>query len=324
MDNYPLLKINNLSIFHSYKKKIKIVSDLNLKIRSSEVFGLVGESGCGKSMTALSILKLLPKGIFAEGNIFFSLNHKEHFDILKLDDKKLIQLRGKHISMVFQDPLSSLNPVFTIGEQIRETLIIHEGISKKEAQQRSIELLRSVKIPEPEKVIKSYPHQLSGGMRQRVMIAIAISCNPLLLIADEPTTSVDVTIQAELLKLLMEIKEKTGMSILLITHDLSIISEVANIVAIMYAGRIVEIAPVEEIFKKPMHPYTIGLYNSLPNKRGVKLSPIPGTVPLPEELPSGCKFSNRCKYKIPECEKKEPLLLPVNTKEHFVRCIKVI
>ncbi len=319
-----LLQIDSLNLYYyAHQKKVHIVSNMSLSIRPYEVFGLVGESGCGKTMTALSILRLLPRVIKPEGKILFCPPDSPPLDLLKVPPRVLNQIRGKHIGMIFQEPMTSLNPVFTVGTQIAEPLIFHEGITKKEALRRAVQLLERVKIPEPEKTIKYYPHQLSGGMRQRVMIAIAISCTPSLLIADEPTTALDVTIQAEILDLLMEIKEESGMAVILITHDLSIISETADRVAIMYAGSIVEMAPVDRIFSEPSHPYTMGLLESLPLERGRKLTPIPGTVPSPEELPKGCKFSNRCRFRVVECETVEPPLKEV-APEHFVRCIRKI
>jgi oligopeptide/dipeptide ABC transporter ATP-binding protein len=319
-----LLQIDSLNLYYyARQKRFHIVSDMSISIRPYEVFGLVGESGCGKTMTALSILRLLPRGIYPEGKIIFYPPDGNTIDILNVAPKTLNQIRGKHIGMIFQEPMTSLNPVFTVGTQIAETLIFHEGMSKKEAFRRAVQLLERVKIPEPDKTIRYYPHQLSGGMRQRVMIAIAISCTPSLLIADEPTTALDVTIQAEILDLLMEIKKDSGMSVILITHDLAVISETANRVAIMYAGSIVELAPVDRIFSRPSHPYTIGLLESLPLKKGKKLTPIPGVVPSPEELPRGCKFSNRCRFRIAECESNEPPLREISP-EHFVRCIRQI
>ncbi len=315
---FPLLSIDNLSIFFKTDKgPLNVVSNLSFDIKDSEVFGLVGESGCGKSLTALSILRILPLNAYPEGRIFF-----KNRDILSLSEQQMRQMRGRDISMIFQEPMTSLNPVLSIGSQIAETLIAHFDISKKEALERSIELLRSVKIPSPELRIKDYPHQMSGGMRQRVMIAMAIACNPSLLIADEPTTALDVTIQAQILELLEGLRKDRNMSILLITHDLSIISEHANRVAIMYAGRIMELADVDELFENPLHPYTNGLLESLPILRGVPLKPIRGFVPGPEMFPEGCKFSDRCYMAINECKMQEPELIEIK-KNHLVRCIRV-
>ncbi|MEW6738579.1 MAG: ABC transporter ATP-binding protein [Nitrospirota bacterium] len=313
-----LLNINNLSVsFKTDKGPIKVVSNLFFDIKKAEVFGLVGESGCGKSLTALSILGILPNNAFAEGEISF--NNK---NLLTLRDAEMRNLRGKDISMIFQEPMTSLNPVLTIGYQIAEALVTHFGISKKEAMDRTVELLKAVKIPSPELRIKDYPHQMSGGMRQRVMIAMAIACNPSLLIADEPTTALDVTIQAQILELLQGLRKERDMAILLITHDLSIISEQADRVAIMYAGRIMELTDVDELFRNPLHPYTHGLLQSLPVAKGVALKPITGFVPNPENLPAGCKFSDRCYLASDECRRSEPELVEVS-KNHHVRCIKI-
>lgn len=314
----PLLSVNNLSI--SFKldkgKSLKPVSDLSFDIKKSEVFGLAGESGCGKSLTALAIMHILPSNALSEGKILF--NNK---NLLTLSDEEMRQIRGKDISMVFQEPMTSLNPVLTVGYQIAEALIEHFDMPKAEAMNKSIELMRSVRIPSPELRIKDYPHQISGGMRQRVMIAMAIACNPSLLIADEPTTALDVTIQAQILRLLQGLRSQRDMAILLITHDLSIISEQADRVAIMYAGRIMELANVNELFQRPLHPYTIGLLESLPTAKGSVLKPISGFVPSPNNFSIGCKFSGRCHLTSDDCRKYEPELIEVS-KNHFVRCVK--
>ncbi len=313
-----LLNINNLSVsFKTDKGLIKVVSNLFFDIKKAEVFGLVGESGCGKSLTALSILRILPNNASAEGEIIF-----DNKNLLTLDENEMRRIRGKDISMIFQEPMTSLNPVLTIGYQIAEALVTHFGISKKEAMDRTVELLKAVKIPSPELRIKDYPHQMSGGMRQRVMIAMAIACNPSLLIADEPTTALDVTIQAQILELLQGLRKERDMAILLITHDLSIISEQADRVAIMYAGRIMELADVDELFRSPLHPYTHGLLESLPVAKGVALKPISGFVPTPEKFPAGCKFSDRCYLSSDECRRSEPELVEIS-ENHFVRCIKI-
>jgi oligopeptide/dipeptide ABC transporter ATP-binding protein len=313
-----LLSIRDLTISFKYEKKsLKIVSGVNFEIQEAEVFGLVGESGCGKSLTALSIMGLLPHNAFAEGNIIF-----QNKNLLSLDNESMRKLRGKELSMIFQEPMTSLNPVLSIGYQVSEVIITHEGLSKKDALNKSIKLLKAVRIPSPEKRIKEYPHQMSGGMRQRVMIAMAIACNPSLLIADEPTTALDVTIQAQILALLMELRLQRKMSILLITHDLGVIAENASIAAIMYAGRIVELAKVHELIENPLHPYTKGLLDSLPKTKGISLKPIPGFVPRPDKLPTGCKFSDRCFYSKTECNLQEPELKEIS-KGHFCRCIRV-
>jgi len=312
-----LLSVSGLSVsFVSDRKPVKVVSDISFDIGRAEVFGLVGESGSGKSMTALSILRILPGNAFAEGSIMF-----RDKDLLTLSEEDIRAVRGRDISMIFQEPMTSLNPVLTVGYQIAEALLAHFDMPKKEAMSRAAELLKAVKIPSPELRMKDYPHQLSGGMRQRVMIAIAIACNPSLLIADEPTTALDVTIQAQILDLLQGLRKDRGMAILLITHDLSIISEQADQVAVMYAGRIMELADVEELFRNTLHPYTIGLLQSLPDKKGVPLKPIDGFVPSPDLYPDGCKFSDRCPRADDACRKAEPELVEVS-RGHFVRCVK--
>jgi peptide/nickel transport system ATP-binding protein len=312
-----LLEVRDLNIsFRSTKNPVKVVSHLNLEIGEAQVFGLVGESGCGKSLTALSIMGILPHHAFAEGEIKF-----KGMDLLKLDDESMRRLRGKELSMIFQEPMTSLNPVLTIGYQVAEVLTTHLGISKKEAFAGAVELLKSVRIPSPETRIKEYPHQMSGGMRQRVMIAMAIACNPSLLIADEPTTALDVTIQAQILDLLGNLRQGRNMAVLLITHDIGVIAENADVAAVMYAGRIVEISRVSNILEMPKHPYTMGLLDSLPKGKGIPLKPIPGSVPRPDNLPPGCKFSDRCAYVVPACQKEEPLLREI-IHGQFARCIR--
>lgn len=315
----PLLEIKDLDIFFARAKGgVKVVNKLAFSIQRGSIFGLAGESGSGKSLTALSIMGILPNGARAEGSIEFKGS-----GILGLPSEKMRSIRGKEISMVFQEPMTSLNPVLKIGYQVKEALLAHLPISKKEAQTRAVQLLRSVMIPAPEQRINDYPHQLSGGMRQRVMIAMAIACNPSLLIADEPTTALDVTIEAQILELIDTLRAERDMSVLLITHDLGAIARHARTVGVMYAGRIVELAPVGEIFSGPKHPYTIGLLESIPfkNKRGMPLKPIPGSVPPPWGLPPGCKFSDRCSFKIPPCQQAEPEFEEI-TPGHFSRCIR--
>jgi oligopeptide/dipeptide ABC transporter ATP-binding protein len=312
-----LLDVRDLTIcFKSSAEPIPVVSSLSFHIGESEIFGLAGESGCGKSITALSIMGLLPSNAFAEGKILFKGK-----DLLTLGAEAKRRLRGNEISMIFQEPMTSLNPVLTVGYQIAEVLMTHKGMSRKEAGDRAVELLRSVKIPSPGTRVKDYPHQMSGGMRQRVMIAMAIACNPSLLIADEPTTALDVTIQAQILELLQGLREELRMSILFITHDLGVIAENASRVGIMYAGRLMEIAAAAEIFSNPRHPYTIGLLESIPKGKGTPLNPISGSVPRPEELPEGCKYAGRCSYRLPVCEEKEPPFVEV-AQEHYVRCVR--
>ena len=312
-----LLDVRNLSIaFKSDQRALRVVSDISFDIGKAEIFGLVGESGSGKSMTALSILRILPVNAFAEGNILF-----KDRDLLTLGEDEMRRTRGKDISIIFQEPMTSLNPVLTVGYQVAEALRAHFDISKSDAMGKAVDLLRSVRISSPETRIRDYPHQLSGGMRQRVMIAMAIACNPALLIADEPTTALDVTIQAQILDLLQGLREERDMAVLLITHDLSIIAEQAERVAVMYAGRIMELAPVEELFRNTLHPYTIGLLESLPDKKGVPLKPISGFVPSPDLYPEGCKFSDRCPSVSVACTAAEPELVEVS-KGHFVRCVR--
>jgi len=310
-----LLELRDLNIFFkSASGPVPVVSHLSFPIRESQIFGLAGESGCGKSITALSIMGLLPAGAFLEGEILFKGR-----DLTQLDGEAKRRLRGNEISMVFQEPMTSLNPVLTVGYQIAEVLTTHKGMTKKDAMDQAVELLRSVKIPSPEARIKDYPHQLSGGMRQRVMIAMAISCNPSLLIADEPTTALDVTIQAQILELIQRLREERRMSILFITHDLGVIAENAARVAIMYAGSLMELADTEELFRNPLHPYTRGLLESIPKEKGTPLKPISGTVPRPEDLPEGCRYAGRCRESDRDCGKTEPDLLEISP-NHFVRC----
>ena len=313
----PILEIRDLSI--SFKRSpdpVTVVNKLDFSVKEAGVFGLVGESGCGKSLTALAIMGLLPENAFAKGTINF-----RGTDLLSLDKESVRKLRGKDISMIFQEPMTSLNPVLTVGYQIAEVMTTHLEITKKEAMDRAVGLLQAVKIPSPSVRIREYPHQMSGGMRQRVMIAMAIACNPSLLIADEPTTALDVTIQSQILDLLHSLREERRMSILLITHDLGIISENADMVGIMYAGRIMEVAESKVIFTNPRNPYTIGLLESIPGNKGTPLKPIPGFVPRPDKLPPGCKFSDRCRFMVPACQAKEPELEAVSG-GHLVRCIR--
>jgi len=312
-----ILKVKSLDIsFRSASTSIKVVSNLNFEIKEAEVFGLVGESGCGKSLTALSIMGILPHNAFAEGEIIFRGNN-----LLKLDNESMRRLRGRELSMIFQEPMTSLNPVLTIGYQIAEVLTTHLVLSKKDAMANAVELLKAVKIPSPEIRTKEYPHQMSGGMRQRVMIAMAIACKPSLLIADEPTTALDVTIQAQILDLLESLRQQRNMAVLLITHDIGVIAENAERAAIMYAGRIMEVSRVSNILETPKHPYTIGLLESLPKTKGTPLKPIRGSVPRPDELPPGCKFSDRCPYMISDCQKEEPVLREIIPGQ-FTRCIR--
>ncbi len=312
-----LLDVRDLSVaFRTDGTAIPAVVDLSFSISESQIFGLAGESGCGKSMTALSIMGLLPQNAQAAGSILFNGT-----DLLTLDREAKRRLRGSEISMIFQEPMTSLNPVLTIGYQISEVLTTHLNLSKRDALEQSIELLKAVKIPSPEIRAGEYPHQMSGGMRQRVMIAMSIACNPSLIIADEPTTALDVTIQAQILELIQKLREERKMSILFITHDLGIIAENASRVGIMYAGRMVESAATAELFSNPRHPYTIGLLESIPQMKGARLRPIAGTVPRMDALPAGCVYSNRCSYVLPACRAEEPALLQVS-QDHISRCIR--
>lgn len=312
-----LIEVRDLGIFFKTSSApLNVVNQLNFAISESEVFGLVGESGCGKSLTALALMGLLPENSYAKGVINFKGR-----DLLTIDRESMRRLRGKEISMIFQEPMTSLNPVLTIGYQISEVFTTHTGLSRKDAMNKAVELLRAVKIPSPDIRVKEYPHQMSGGMRQRVMIAMAIACNPSLLIADEPTTALDVTIEAQILELLRSIREERNMAVLLITHDIGVIAENAETAAIMYAGRIVEFSRVSRVLENPKHPYTMGLLESLPKRKGIPLKPIRGSVPRPDELPRGCKFSDRCPYAIPDCRKEEPILREI-TPGQCARCIR--
>jgi len=298
----------------------KAVDGVDLELKEGGTLGVVGESGCGKSVTALSVMRLIPDppGKIAQGEIIF-----EGKNLLGLSEAEMRKIRGRSISMIFQEPMTSLNPVFQIGDQISEVLRLHEGMSRREAWDRSIEMLKMVGIPSPERRVQEYPHQLSGGMRQRAMIAMALACSPKLMIADEPTTALDVTIQAQILELMNRLQRDKGMSVILITHNLGVIAETAQKVAVMYAGRIVEYAEVKPIFGNPMHPYTQGLLKSIPrldedHSRKARLEAIPGLVPSLLELPKGCKFSNRCKYVFEKCG-EEPELIEAEL-GHMVRC----
>jgi peptide/nickel transport system ATP-binding protein len=317
----PLLEIRDLSIhFFTEEGVVRAVENVSFEIYPGEILGLVGESGCGKSVTGLSLLRLIPipPGRIVNGDILI-----DGRNLLHLEENEMEKVRGNEISMIFQEPMTSLNPVFTIGDQIIEAIVLHQGLDKAAARKRAIEMLDRVKIPSPEKRVDSYPHQLSGGMRQRAMIAMALSCQPKLLVADEPTTALDVTIQAQVLQLLKEIQREMGMSVLLITHDLGVVAEIADRVAVMYAGRIFEYGPIEAIFSQMRNPYTYGLMSSIPQltEKKSRLYAIPGQVPDPMHLPVGCKFHPRCYLVIGECKKEEPSLFQVNG-DHFSRCIR--
>ncbi|MGH7405453.1 MAG: ABC transporter ATP-binding protein [Candidatus Methylomirabilales bacterium] len=300
---------------------VRAVDGVTLSVRPGETLGLVGESGCGKTVTALSILRLIPNppGRIVGGTICF-----EGRDLLRLPEEEMRSIRGCAISMIFQEPMTSLNPVFTVGEQVAEGIRHHQKVSRREAWDRAVEVLRRVKIPDPARRAYEYPHQLSGGLRQRVMIAMALALGPRLLIADEPTTALDVTIQAQIVDLLMGLQEEMQMAVILITHDLGVIAETADRVVVMYAGRVVEEASAEQLFETPLHPYTQGLLESLPKletgKRHRRLTAIPGLIPNLLDLPTGCKFAPRCPKVIGDCWPTEPELREIRP-GHWARCI---
>ena len=319
----PLLEIQNLkTVFSTAKGVIKAVDGVSLMLNAGETLGIVGESGCGKTMLALSVMRLIPaNGQIAEGRVLFN-----GMDLLSLSEDDMRKKRGHDIAMIFQEPMTSLNPVLRIGDQIAEAIRLHQHVPAKEALALSVRLLDEVGIPEPARRVKDYPHQQSGGMRQRVMIAMAMSCRPQLLLADEPTTALDVTIQAQILNLISDLKEKNNMAVILITHDLGIVAEAAQKVAVMYAGKVVETADVEKLFARPLHPYTRGLMASRPSGCAdiavdgeAYLKTIPGAVPSLYDLPSGCRFSERCELAEDECRAHEPELMEMED-GHFVSC----
>lgn len=323
MNNQKVLEIRDLkTYFYTYEGVAKAVDGIHYQLAKGEPLGLVGESGCGKSVSALSILRLIPvpPGKIVGGEILFKGKN-----LLDLHEEEMRKIRGDRISMIFQEPMTSLNPVFTIGNQIQETFKLHQGLSKREAIEKTIEMLRLVNIASPERCVKQYPHELSGGMRQRAMIAMALACNPEILIADEPTTALDVTIQAQILDLMIKLKEELGMAIILITHNLGVIVETVKRVLVMYAGKIVEEAKTKTLFENPQHPYTMGLLKSIPRlgdkvRLGkVRLSEIPGVVPSLYELPPGCKFSTRCPSVMARCREEEPELREIE-EGHFNCC----
>ena len=316
-----LLELKNLKTFFNTKRGIvKAVNGVSYSVDAGKVLGVVGESGSGKSVSAMSILRLLDNnGFIDSGEILF-----EGRDLTKLSTTEMYKIRGNDISVIFQEPMTSLNPVFTVSRQLSEPLMIHQGMKKKVAAKKAVQLLSDVKIPNPEVVAAQYPHQLSGGMRQRVMIAMALACKPKILIADEPTTALDVTIQAQILKLMNELKEENGTAVLFITHDLGVINQMADDVAVMYCGQVVEMAPRRTVFHDNAysHPYTEGLMASIPRldtPEGTRLEAIPGAVPHPLDLPKGCKFAPRCKYATERCQREEPELVHV-TEQQQVRC----
>lgn len=319
--NEPVLQVKTLKTsFHNKNKQTTVVDGIDFEIGSNEVVALVGESGCGKSMTSLSIMQLLPRsGTISGGEIRFRGR-----DLLQLTRREMSRIRGRQISMIFQEPMTSLNPVLTIGLQMSEAVVRHLNVKKPEANEIVDEWLRRVGFPEPARTRRQFPHQLSGGMRQRVMLAMAMACKPDLLIADEPTTALDVTIQAQVLDLMRQLLKETGMSVLFITHDLGVVAEMANRVIVMYAGQIVETADVRSLFTSPLHPYTKGLLQSTPRMQGKieKLVPIPGTVPPAGTVLPGCRFADRCPIAAAECRESLPDLRVIGP-GHSVRCIKV-
>jgi peptide/nickel transport system ATP-binding protein len=317
----PLLEIENLKVVFRGDRgsATHAVDRLDLTIERGQTLGLVGESGCGKTVTALSVMGLLPKASAdVSGRIRF-----DGVDLLTLSDREMRNLRGDRLAMIFQEPMTSLNPSYSIGEQIAESLIRHRGLSRAEARARTIELLRLVKIPSPEQRVDDYPHRLSGGMRQRAMIALALACDPELLIADEPTTALDVTIQAQVLELMRDLKASTGIAIILITHDLGVVAEICDHVAVMYAGEVVEYAPADILFAAPQHPYTIGLLGSIPrlDAKTEELAAIDGMVPSMSEFPGGCRFAPRCPFVRERCTQASPPLATVGL-HHRSRCIR--
>jgi oligopeptide/dipeptide ABC transporter ATP-binding protein len=315
----PLLRIDDLQThFFSAGKVVKALDGISFEIKAGEVFGLVGETGCGKSVTALSVLRLIP---FPPGKVVAGSIRFKGTDLLALSPEEMRRCRGREISMIFQEPMTSLNPVFRVGDQMSEVIRMHQGLGRSAALEAAIGMLERVRIPDARKVARQYPHQLSGGMRQRVMIAMELSCRPALLIADEPTTALDVTIQAQILRLLKEMRRETGTSILLITHDLGVVAQMCDRVAVMYAGSIVEQAGVADIFQNPRHPYTQGLWGAIPliDDEKNSLAVIPGTVPDLSRLPEGCKFHPRCERRFEPCDRVRPEMAEV-APDHFAAC----
>jgi len=313
-----LLQVEDLrTYFHTEDGVVKAVDGVTFEVFPGETLGIVGESGCGKSVTSLSIMRLLDeKGEIAGGKIFF-----DDQDIMAIPESKMMKIRGNDMAMIFQEPMTALNPVFTIGFQIMEAILLHQDVDEKQAREMAIDMLRKVGIPEPEKRIDEYPHELSGGMRQRAMIAMSLSCNPKLLFADEPTTALDVTIQAQILELMKSLQDQYGMALVMITHDLGVIAEMAQRVVVMYAGKVVEYADVHTLFKNPRHPYTWGLMNAIPKLDEDKevLYNIPGVVPDPLDFPDGCRFNTRCPLATDKCRKEEPPLVEIES-EHTAAC----
>ena len=313
-----LLQVEDLrTYFHTEDGIVKAVDGVTFDVFPGETLGIVGESGCGKSVTSLSIMRLLDeKGEIAGGKITF-----DGEDVMAIPESKMMKIRGNEMAMIFQEPMTALNPVFTIGFQIMEAILLHQDVDEKKAREMAIDMLKKVGIPEPEKRIDEYPHELSGGMRQRAMIAMSLSCNPKLLFADEPTTALDVTIQAQILELMKSLQDQYGMALVMITHDLGVIAEMAQRVVVMYAGKVVEYADVHTLFKNPRHPYTWGLMNAIPKLDEDKevLYNIPGVVPDPLDFPDGCRFNTRCPLATDKCRKEEPPLVEIES-EHTAAC----
>jgi len=316
LSDSPLLQVENLKIeFQTDRAKILAVDGIELALGKGKTLGLVGESGCGKSVTALAVMGLLPPHARISGNIYY-----REKDLLQLSKKEMNSIRGNQLAMIFQEPMTSLNPVFTVEYQMAEVLSLHKGQNRKETRSRIIELLSLVGIPNPERRMKDFPHRLSGGMRQRVMIAMAMACEPDILIADEPTTALDVTIQAQILELMNDLQQKMQTSLLMITHDLGVIAQVAHDVVVMYAGHVMEYSSVKELFADPLHPYTRGLLNTIPQiaRKQERLEEIKGTVPHMSRVPPGCRFNDRCSERLPVCIEKTPPVTEVRGRS--VRC----
>jgi oligopeptide/dipeptide ABC transporter ATP-binding protein len=312
-----ILEVKNLQThFKSDRGTVKAVDGVDFKVEKGQTLGIVGESGCGKSITSLSIMRLIDSGAIAGGEVMFKGEN-----LLNYSEEKMRSIRGNEISMIFQEPMTSLNPVYTVGEQIAEAFRIHQKLNRKQAWEKAVEMLRLVGIPSPEKRAKQEPHELSGGMRQRVMIAMALACNPELLIADEPTTALDVTIQAQILDLLKKLQEDFGSAVIMITHDLGVVAETCDMVAVMYAGKVVEYTDIDSLFEQPKHPYTEGLLNSIPrvDEDVPELMAIKGSVPSPTDMPTGCRFAPRCPYATSLCHEQLPDLIPLKNNEQ-VRC----
>ena len=318
----PVLQVKGLkTYYYTEEGVVPAVDGLDFEVEPGETYAIVGESGCGKSVTSLSILRLIPSppGKIIDGEIIY---HGQ--DLVKKSEREMRSIRGNDISMIFQEPMTSLNPVFTVGQQIGESFRFHQQMGKAEMLKKSIEMVRLFCIPEPEHVINDYPNQLSGGMRQRVMIAMALACNPKILIADEPTTALDVTIQAQIMELIVRLNEQLNMGVMLITHDLAVVAQTCSRVIVMYLGQIVEEADVLTLFDHPCHPYTEGLMRSIPRMEGDRTKPlymIPGTVPLLSQIPTGCRFAPRCAYATERCRQETPQLTPVSDKQS-VRCFR--